>query len=302
MFQLNESAMSSSNSDKQSFKKFEITIDANEALNEYFKMKLNYETQNAINKKQIVTNTRLSTQEKRNKYKKLKPKCIHCKRPGGTRFNIHFFPSTDTGESYREYSASCGIISNPCNLNIKIKLGKVQLLPEILNSVEIEIKSNKNIIIDDKNKLLFGYLTAEEALEEFDEIKDIITSYSSIYEDYLTDYNKLVDNKDKNQELSEATLNSYVQIEQIKHCIKQMNETNNVQFARDAVNIYINTLSPLLKTIADLKYNENMVLREDNSSVCKLMQNKYSIQNLSYFSSKNIVVAYDVDFWSSVKV
>ena len=56
--------------------------------------------------------------------------------------------------------------------------------------------------------------------------------------------------------------------EYIKECIKKMNETDNVQFARDAANIYANTLKPLLEKIRHLKYNEYTVLHNDETISC----------------------------------
>ena len=144
--------------------------DIKEALNEYFKLKLKYEGQIMTNKKKIMNNITLSNKEKRSEFLKLKPKCINCKRPGGTIFKTTFFEDTDKGDAYREHSATCGIIADPCNLNIKIQIGKVELLPELLNYMEKDIKEFKNEIIDDKNKLLFGYLTTEEALKKFDDL------------------------------------------------------------------------------------------------------------------------------------
>jgi hypothetical protein len=266
--------------------------DIKEALNEYFKLKFNYETQNMINKKKIMNNSTLSNKEKRSEYLKLKPKCINCKRPGGTKFNTIFLPDTDTGEGYRQHSAICGIISDPCNLNIKIQIGKVELLPIVLNSIQKLITDEKNIIIDDKNKLLFGYLTTEEALTRFE--NNSIGDITSTYELYLEEYNSIVDNDSKKQEINESITNSYIQIYQIKECIKKMNDTDNVQFAHDAVSIYNTTLIPLLNKIRELKYNENMVWHNDDSNTCNLIQNRYSIKNLSYSSFDDKIVSYNV--------
>jgi hypothetical protein len=115
--------------------------DIKEALNEYFKLKNKYETQIMANKKKIINKNFLSKREKKEEYKKLKPKCINCKRPGGTLFTSIYIPETDTSESYRELSAVCGIISDPCNLNITIQLAKVELMSTLLKSMENDIKS-----------------------------------------------------------------------------------------------------------------------------------------------------------------
>ena len=272
----------------------ENTITVKESLNEYFKLKLKYETQLLTNKKKIVNNQSLSNREKRNEYLKLKPKCINCKRPGGTIFKIIFFKETDNEDSYRQYSCKCGILAEPCNLDIKINIGSVSLLPNLLNNLQFEIKKIKENVISDKNKLLFGYYTTEQALENFDEQKETIGIYSSLYENYFQTYNLIVDNDTKKQELNEAIRNYYLQIQGIKECIKKMNDTNNVQYARDSVSIYESKLLPLLNNINNLKYNETLVSYNSTKNTYNLIQNKFSIQQLSYSNYEDKVVSFNI--------
>jgi hypothetical protein len=169
-------------------------------------------------------------------------------------------------------------------------------MPELLKTMEKDIKDYKNEIIDHKNKLLFGYLNTEDALERFENIKEYISNYTSLYEQYLESYHKIVDNDEKTQELNEAITNSYIEIQKIKECILKMNESNNVQYARDAVVIYTTTLMPLLQTIRNLKYNETIVWHNDYTNTCNLIQNKYSISSLSFTSSNDKVIVYDVEY------
>jgi len=265
-----------------------------EALNEYFKIKLAYETKLMEEKKKIMNNFLLSNREKRAAFLKLKPKCINCRRPGGTRFQTSFIAESDNEEAYRQHSATCGVIADPCPLNIKIQLGKVESLPDLLNSLQHSIKEKKDEVIDNKNKLLFGYLTTEEVLLKFDDLKEAINDYTSLYDAYLDTYHSIVDNDRTKEELEETTTNIYIQINEIKDCIKKMNDTDNVQYARDAVNIYTNTLVPLMNKSRVLKYDETMVWRNTDTNTCNLMQNKNSIRSLSYSSFQDRVVAYNV--------
>ena len=270
--------------------------DVKESLNEYFKLKQKYESEIAANKKKIINNPTLSDREKRSEFMKLKPKCINCKRPGGSIFKVLFNPEDANFESYREYNAKCGIISNPCNFKIKIRCGKTESITDILKNMEDEIKEAKNGIIDDKNKLLFGYLNTEEALEKFDQSKEWISLYTSLYEDYLIKYNNIVDNEDKKRELEEAITNSYIQINLIKDCVKQSDETGNKTFISDAINIYDTTLVPLLTTIRNLKYNESFVWHNEDTDSCNLIQNKYSISNLLFSSFQSSVINFDIGY------
>ena len=115
--------------------------------------------------------------------------------------------------------------------------------------------------------------------------------------------NFIVDNDEKKQELNESITNSYIEINQIKDCIKKMNATRNIQFARDAVNIYVNTLKPLLDKIRYLKYNEYTVFKNEDTNTCNLIQNKFNIDNLLYSSFKSKVVSnvFGGDVMSGVK-
>lgn len=268
--------------------------DVKETLNEYFKLKLQYETQIMANKKKIMNNSTLSNREKRAEFLKLKPKCINCKRPGGTRFKTSFFKETDNEESYRQYKATCGIIADPCNLDITVQIGKVDLLPNLLNNIQNEINERKNTVINDKNKLLFGCITTEDALARFETLKDDISFYTSFYEIYLETYNAIVDNDKIKTELNTALSDYYIQIDRIKDCIKKMNETGNVQYAHDAVVIQTTILTPLMDKLRSLKYNETTVWRNEDANTCNLIQTIYSIQKLSYSSFTDKVVSYNV--------
>jgi len=271
----------------------ENSLDVKEAINEYFKLKNKYETQLAIQKTKIINKNYLSKKEKKIEYNKIKPKCILCKRPGGTLFNTYYFPDSDTTESYRELKAVCGIIADPCNLNIRIHLAKREMLPEVLENIQKEIKEATSEIIQNKNKLLFGYAKTEDVLTTFENVKEYIESLTTIYQEYLERHNEIVDNRETIRELKEAITNSYILIQQIKQCIVRMNETGNLHFATEAVEIYNNSLTPLLKKIQRLKYNETFVWVNEYTNDFNLIQNKYSIDNLLFMSGEDSVIAFD---------
>ena len=266
------------------------------AINEFYKLKNKYETEISKNKHKIMNNPLFSSKEKRSQFLRLKPKCINCLRPGGTIFSIKYYPDSKDQNEHRELIAKCGIISDPCNLNINIQIGKYTSLIDNLKEVEDEIKETKKSVIDDKNKLLFGFITTETALENFDTNKDFISDLSSLLEVYLNSYNDLVDNSEKRTELKESIELSYNFINQIKEAIVHFNETNNHQFVRDAVNIYINNLKPILSKIASLKYKENTVFYNNDTNTYHLIQNKYRIKDFELTSFNNKVVKFEVGY------
>lgn len=278
-------------------------------MNDYYKLKNKYDTLILKNKKKILNNQGLSAKEKRSEFLKLKPKCINCERPGGTIFSTKYYPvqskkipgEESKDDEYRELTAKCGIIADPCNLNIKIQLGIYELLPDILREIETEIKDNKNEIIDSKNKLLFGYITTDKALQDYESIKDYVSHFTSLLEQYLEMYLNITDNIQKQESLNEDIERTYELIEQIKLTIVQFNELESSQYVRDAVNIYITELMPLLSKISSLKYKENFVFYNENLNTYHLIQKKYNIESLEYSSFRNKVIAYDVGLKMSKK-
>ena len=266
-----------------------------DALNEYFRLKEMFESTNNKIKKKIINNSTLSKREKRSEYLKLKPKCINCKRPSkfGTLFSVTFHPADDKTDAYRCLKSSCGFLTDPCNLNIEINIGQYEPVDKFMNDIRNDIKNTKNNIINDKNKLLFGLVTTEKAIEDFEFNKKYISELTSIYEKYLDKWNDIVENPQKKIELEESLVQSYMFINQIKDCIKKLNETGENQFAVDAANIYHNLLKPILDKIRSLKYSENLVFNDDTENVCKLIQKPYNEMDtlLSGYESK--VVSYE---------
>ena len=265
-----------------------------EVISEYYKLKERFESEMNVNKKRIINNSTLSNKEKRSEYLKLMPKCVNCKRPSrkGTIFSITYDPGDDKNFEHRVFKAICGNLADPCNLHIEVNIGIWHPLDKELDVITNEIKEAKNKIINDKNKLLFGLITTETAIENFDSNKEYISEFTSIYENYLNMWNKQVDNPEKKLELDKALVQSYETINDINNCIKKMNENNDTQFAVDAASIYHTTLNPLLNKIRQLKYKENMVFNDDNT--CRLIQRKYTIEDILISAYNDNVVAYDV--------
>lgn len=271
-----------------------MTESVENAINEFYKLKNKYETDILKNKKTIINNNSLSSKEKKNEFNKLKPKCVNCKKPGGTLFSIKYYPSKDGNEDYKEFKAKCGVILNPCNLNITIRVGKYEVLPDTLEYIEGEIKEKKNEIINDKNKLLFGLITSETAIKKFEDLREYINELNSLLESYLEEYHNIVNNTEKLNELKINIEKSYFYIDQIKSSIQQMNDEDNVQYANDAVSIYVNELKPILKQILEQKYKQNIVHFNENDNTYHLIQNKYTVDALEFSFFKDTVVNYDV--------
>ena len=70
----------------------EAKIKLLESVNTFYKLKNQYDDINLKLRRKIIKNEELSWKEKRVEFKKLRPKCINCKRPFGTLFSISYNP------------------------------------------------------------------------------------------------------------------------------------------------------------------------------------------------------------------
>jgi len=260
-------------------------------INEYYRLKSKYDNDNDKNKKKIINNKMLSIKEKKAEFKQLKPKCVNCGKPGGTTF-ASVVNNDSMGGKFRELRAFCKAVE-PCGLNINIAVGNFENINDILKMIDDEIHIAKNEIISDKNKLLFGLITTEQTLENFDIQKATIKDYTGLLEKYLEIYIKITDDPETKEKVNEELEKSYILIQQIKTSMKSFDESNDIQFVRSVSNIYINELKPILKQIMRLKYKQNMVIFDESDNTYHLIQKSYSIKDLEMNSDKYETVVFD---------
>lgn len=260
-------------------------------IDEYYRLKSKYDNDNEKNKKKILNNKMLSIKEKKVEFKQLKPKCVNCGKPGGTTFAS--VVNNDTmGGKFRELRAFCKAVE-PCGLNINIAVGNFENINDILKMIDDEIHTAKNEIINDKNKLLFGLITTDKTLENFDLQKATIKDYTGLLEKYLEIYIKITDDPETKEKLNEELEKSYILIQQIKTAMKNFDESNDIQFVRSVGNIYINELKPILNKIMRLKYKENTVIFDETDNTYHLIQKNYSIKDIEMNSDKYETVVFD---------
>jgi len=248
------------------------TITFKESVNKYYKLKSKYDTDIKNQAKKIIK-LKISGREKKAEFKKRKPQCIQCKRPVGTLFSSKF----DKENHYRILSATCGDIVNPCDLHIKINAGgEVETYLDIIYSNEELLNEYKNDLIRDKNNLLFGYITAQTALQHFDVLKNDITDITNSYAFHLEEFNDITDNKKKKETLNVNQTQAYTLIDSIKETMVQYDSTENTQLINDTVDVYINQLVPLLKTVRDAKYSSTRI-EIDDKQIQYLIQEPYTL-------------------------
>ena len=257
----------------------------NEALDIYYKLKNEYDEKTKENKNSVRNDRTLTLKEKRAKFANIKPKCINCAKSSGTIFlNVY---SSETHQ--RHLIAKCGDRSNPCELSIDLAVGECDSLASYIKQAEDIIENNKKNVIKDKNNMLFGYITSDEALKLFDKYKKDITDYTEILEMHLTDYNNATLNKSKLAEIKKIQQDIYANIDEIKKQMGNFTHTNNTQSIKNAVNIYIDNLLPLNKSLIDSKYNACFVEYNDITNEYHLIQKETTINSLELCLESNVI-------------
>jgi hypothetical protein len=247
-----------------------------EGLDKYYELKDQYETSINNEKKKITSIPNLSWKEKRLKYSELRPKCINCGRPVGS-----IFTCKENKDFERILSAVCGDKENPCPFNIKINLAETNDLRELMKEDEESLMEYKKNIILDKNDFLFGYISSEEAVKKFEEIREKVITATENTQYFLTLFNVTTDSSKKKEMLNKTQKELYTNIENIQKMMSEYEKTQNKQFVTDAVDVYINDMTPRLKKLMNLKYTSSYVDYEDDGTY-KLVQLPYSIEQLEF--------------------
>ena len=211
----------------------------------------------------------------------MKPKCINCNRPVGTIFDIRFQKEVES----RIAKAMCGDRTNPCALNIDLNLGMVMNIEDELHDSETKIREIRREIIKDKNDLLFGYVSAPDAIAKFDKIKEKMADANASYEIILSTYISIVDNKSVKEKINKLLLDIYADIQSSHELVNKYEREQNVDFINDLVTMYITRLTPKLVELRKLLYPYCAVDKNDNT--CVLIQRKMEIEQMELDMATN---------------
>ena len=273
-----------------------------EALDKYYELKETYEIEFTKMKNKIISTKGLSWKEKRRLFVKTNPPCINCKRPVKTIF--HTLNNNDLG---RQLIAKCGDKREPCPLNIVINLGSIINLKENILSDKNEINIMKKKIIREKNDLLFNYITPENAVEKFDQIKESIEGTTKFYEFLLELYTDIAHNPEREDEVYVLQSNFNINIETIKELIKDFDRTQNTQLIHNVVEIYVNEIIPKIDEIIEKTYVYRQVEYDEYDEKFKLIQIPFahSIEKMEFDISDKLqqgIVSFEIGMESAPKM
>lgn len=255
--------------DKEKFEK---------ALNTYYKLKQKYEDKYYEQKKKIMRKEDKSWKEKRREFSRLNPACINCNRPVKTNFYV-----TVDDVKNRTLHALCGDSKDPCSLKIEINVGHTIGVDEEIKESKQKINEGKKQIIMDKNNLIFDYISTDEAVNNFDKIKEEIHEYTNMYESQVSVYNSVAENEDRHRELTELVGGFNESIKVLKESVqayeKDPNNVDSIVLVKDGV--------------------EGVFYKEDNKFISKaqpIREKKYYYTGMDFDKKDNIFKLVQVPF------
>ena len=244
--------------------------DVFERIDEYYKLKRKYESTLSDKKNNILKNDELNMKQKRDKFEKLKIRCINCEKPVNTIFSIND----------GVLSAICGSKTNPCNLNIKLNRGKFIDIRELISVFQNSVDDIKDSIISTKLDLLFGFNTEDETLVKFKELKGELTNDLETLAQDKVKYINIVGNLNNKPLLSSNMTIFYQLVSTIKNSIKEYNESGNINLIKDVISLYQKDLKPILEKISSLTYKERSVEVDTDNNKFYLHRKPYLLSDL----------------------
>jgi len=252
-----------------------------EALNEYYKLKNDYDTKKQAKITRILHDESLkSFKQKRDIMEKNKLQCIGCKQSVGTVFT----------NKKGILGAHCGNKNSPCGLNIQINRGKYVFLDELIDVYDDGVRTNKEKIIQVKLDLLFHFNNETTVLNTFKSIKDDMIEDLESLTEYKRQYVSTLTNLSNRSEINVKMEQFYNIVDTIKSSVQEFNETNNIQLINDVITLYRKDLEPLLKQLRELKYKYCAIeLNETDETFC-LVRKSYTLDDMSVpFDEPNVI-------------
>jgi len=252
-----------------------------EALNEYFKMKHNYDMSVHKIKKKIFADNK-SKKRAKEVALSIKPACIKCKRPVGTIFS----------KKENRYMAICGDSQNPCKLDIQLFAGDAGSFALTLDVFKEETENIKDSIIRQKLDTLFSYINEEKSVELFKKELEAYNENSMIFKTLLQKNDEMYFNEQKKEAIEIARNKIFKLNESIRIILEEYKTTGNPEILKTAVSLQINELYPETRKIFLLKNEVNEVVSIDGRHM--LFQYPILLEKLDHtFSEPPRVISFN---------
>ena len=242
----------------------------NQAFSDYYKLKQQYNNQIEKEVTKLRKNTGLTNKEKHERFNQLKKKCVICGKEGGTIFK----------QDGNILSVKCGHVQKPCKLDIQLQKATYSNINDQITELYDTISKNKIETISSKLNFLFGYTSESTTLTDFNKLKqeliDEVKKYQRINEIYLN----IVNNMTKIKEIKVKNDNLLVLIQNFKDLIKNFEETGDMVYLKNAIELYMNTIDETVNNIRNLKYVYNTVEYNEHDNTHHLILEQYTQNQL----------------------
>lgn len=229
--------------------------DTKKAIEDYYKLKNEYDTKIDKQRKKIRNDKTLTKEERRRKMLEIVPKCINCGKPGGTNFSIN----------NKILRCVCGNTTDPCGLNIEVNRGDFEDISTTYNFLTNESEVIKQDIIRTKLDLLFNYSSEEETINKFNELREEYKSVETAIMEMQEQFEEIILGKKNAEEIIEAKQNLYNFKNQLSELAKQYAESGDEALIQDMIELYIGEIRPEAEKLRDFQYAVSMIECSDRS-------------------------------------
>lgn len=252
-----------------------------ESMNDYFRLKYVYD-RNTMDARHLAKDKAikrgLGLKKAIKIAKKLRPKCVNCKRPVGTVFK--------TRED--RFLAYCGDTVEPCALRIELFKGKFESDNEFADYTQKMLLETKEKIICQKMDVLFNYSSEEETVAKF---KDLIEDYNLLSVLHKSDLDIREDKRFNlhKRELIKGKMHTISDIKgKMNAFMDEYEASDNRDALHSAMDIYIREYMPEINNLRMLKYSVmEMVIpasiQDPTTKIRALNQSAASVRQLETF-------------------
>ena len=250
------------------------------AINNYYRLKNQYETNKQKLIKKIMSNPEDSIKEKRRKAQQLKMNCIGCKRKVDTIFTT----------KNKTLKAVCGDKTKKCGLNIEISVGESIDVRSIIENLSADMEKLNQSMVRNKLDVLFGYINEDDAVAKFETLQEeILENKTGIETSKSVDLEYTSVNT---EEVDRYKSEIYGLITNIKSMIKEYLESERQQLIVDVIELYQNDLIPKINELNELMYKcMNIIVDDSTPPVYKLNELPFSLASPEYIMSQSKVIS-----------
>ena len=221
-------------------------IDYSDSIHDYFKLKHKYEDAVYKDRKKAFVRGKekgMSQKASMKLARRVEPKCIHCKRPGGTIFQT----------KNNTYYAYCGS-KNPCNMKIQIYNGSTYNQDDSLFLEHVELHELKTKVIQQKLDTLFNYISEDKSVKKFKEYLEEFTFFNADYTALLEKNNHLYKDEVREEKIRRKSQQVYELMAAIREIVTQYKKEGDPNVLQLAVQLQVRELNPEIENLRRLKY------------------------------------------------